>query len=157
VSRPAPLLTIFCDTREQCPPPFPPGVDVERRTLAEGDYSTPALLDYARIERKSLPDLIASPTFERERFLAEIERLRRFRFRCVVVEGDMGDIVQQRYRSQVLPQSIVGSCSSLFAGHGCPVLFAHNPVTAGYVIAGLLRRLEDERAKRATEPQEAEI
>ncbi len=142
-------FTILCDTREQAIPPFPDGVRVERATLTEGDYTSPALLDYARIERKSLQDLIGSLTHDRARFMRELERLRGYAFRCVVVEGDMVDVIAGKYRSKVLPQSIVGSICSMLARHECPTIFATNATTCGYVIYGLLRRLEEEQQRAA--------
>lgn len=138
---------ILCDSREQRPPALPSGYTYERVTLAEGDYTTRALLDVARIERKSKEDLVSSLTHSRERFFREIERLKMYPFRCVLVEGDASDFVHGRYRSATHPNAVMASVCSLLARHGCPVIFAGDAVTAGRMLAGLLRRLEEEHAK----------
>jgi DNA excision repair protein ERCC-4 len=138
-------LTILVDTREQRPPPFPKGVLVEREMQVEGDYTTRFLCNVARIERKSASDFYGSITHDRARFMREVERLKRFPHRVIVVEGDLGDLVIGATRSSVSPNAVVGTMASLYARHGLPVLFAHSPVLVGRLIAGILSRLEEER------------
>ncbi len=131
---------MLCDTREQVVPPFPDGVVVERRTLAEADYTTPALLDVARIERKSVTDFASTLSWGRERFDREVQRLQAFRWKCVVVEGNVTDT----YRvSAMHPHAIIGSIASLYARWEVPTLFAGNEAGCGRLIAGLLRRWEE--------------
>lgn len=144
-------LHLLVDTREQTPPPFPDGVTIERATLAEGDYTTPLLLDVARIERKSREDLSACVTRERDRFVRELERLRAYPFRCIIVEADLGDWYDGRSRSAVHPNAIAGSVCSFFARYGVATVFAHDAHTCGRMIAGLLRRLEEEHVKTTME------
>jgi ERCC4-type nuclease len=141
MSHPAPTpFVIICDTREQTPPPFPDGVVLERRTLHEADYTTPALADVARVERKSVSDFASTITHGRDRFDREIERLRPYRWKAIVVEGDLSEV----YRASLVhPHSVLGSIASFFARHDCPTLFAANPAGAGRLIAGLLRRWEE--------------
>lgn len=133
-------LVILVDSREQAPLVFGPGVAVEVVGLPEGDYSARGLEGIAAIERKSLSDLIGSLTFERERFEAEIERLASYAFRCVVVEGDLDDLIEWRYRSRANPSSIVGSIASMMA-KGTPFIFAGNARNAAIVVERLLRKL----------------
>ena len=135
-----PLMTVLVDTREQCVPPFPPGVTLERRMLKEGDYSTPLLADVARIERKSVCDFASTLSWGRQRFERELDRLRALRWKCVVVEGE----ITQVYRvSAMHPHSVLGSIASLTARWDCPVLFVGNEAACGRVMAGLLRRWEE--------------
>jgi DNA excision repair protein ERCC-4 len=148
VSAPIPLLRVLCDSREQRPFPFPEGVTIERTTLGEADYSTPMLIDRVRIERKSGTDLATTLTFGRERFDREVERLKRFPHRLVIVEADLGDFFQGRIQTRMHPNALVGSLASLYARHGIPTIFAHSPVVAGRLVAGILRRLEDEYASK---------
>jgi len=130
-------FVVFVDSREQAIPPFPPGVVVERRMMKEGDYSTPQLVDVARIERKSPSDFASTITWGRERFDREVQRLQGVRWKCVVVEGEL----QEVYRaSAVHPHAVIGTIASLFARWEVPVLFAADPAGAGRLIAGLLRR-----------------
>jgi DNA excision repair protein ERCC-4 len=72
------IPTILVDTREQAPLRFSTSVSVEVATLDTGDYSVAGCTDQVRIERKSLPDLVACVGPERERFLDCCRRLRAF-------------------------------------------------------------------------------
>lgn len=139
-----PTLTVLVDTREQRPFPFPAGVIIQRETLGEGDYTTPKLIDVARIERKSAADLGSTLTHGRERFDREVERLKRFAHRLIVVEGELGDFINGRVRTGMHPNALIGSIASLYARHGLATIFAYNAAIAGRLVAGILRRLEEE-------------
>jgi ERCC4-type nuclease len=134
---------IYCDTREQRPPPMPDGVLVERVTMETGDYTTPRLQGIAIIERKSISDFASSITRDRERFDDELRRMLAYRWRAIVVEGDLSEV----YRASAAhPNSVLGSIASFFARSDCPVLFAVNPHGAGRLICGILRRWEERLA-----------
>lgn len=136
---PEPFI-IYADTREQIIPPFPPGVVVERHMMSEADYSTPALVNVARIERKSVCDLVSTLSWGRERFDREVQRLQPFRWKCIVVEGNL----TEAYRvSAMHPHSIIGSLASLYARWEVPTLFAGNEAGCGRLMAGLLKRWEE--------------
>jgi hypothetical protein len=79
-SRAAPFI-VLADTPEQTIPPFPPGIVIERRMMKEADYTTPALFDVARIERKSVSDFASTITWGRERFDHEVQRLHALRWK----------------------------------------------------------------------------
>lgn len=69
-------LTVLVDTREQRPLPLEQlGVDVERTTIAEGDYALKGFEGCARIERKSSADLWGTVHGGHERFNRELARL----------------------------------------------------------------------------------
>jgi ERCC4-type nuclease len=136
-------FVILADTREQVIPPFPAGVVVERATLHEADYTTPALKGIAVIERKSVCDFASTLSWGRERFDREVQRLQRYPFKCTVVEGDLSEV----YRVTAMhPHSIIGSIASLYARWDTPTIFAANPVGAGRLIVGLLKRWEERLA-----------
>jgi ERCC4-type nuclease len=137
--KPEPPFIVWADTREQLVPPFPPGVEVVRHMMSEADYSTPALVDTARIERKSVGDFVSTLSWGRERFDREVQRLQPFRWKVIVVEGNLTDT----YRvSAMHPHSILGSIASLYARWDVPTLFAGNEVGCGRLMAGILRRWE---------------
>jgi ERCC4-type nuclease len=136
-------MIVLCDTREQCPPPLPDGCVYERATLGEGDYTTPNLLDLARIERKSASDLVGTLTHGRERFEREADRLRAFVFRCVVVEASAADVSRL---GRIHPNALIGSLASLHSRWGLPTIFLESPAAVGRYLAGILRRLEEEHA-----------
>jgi ERCC4-type nuclease len=136
----APPFVVLADTREQLVPPFPEGVVVERATLKEADYTTHALLQIGRIERKSTTDLASTLSWGRERFDREVQRLQAFRWKCIVVEGELSEV----YRcSQMHPHAVLGSIASLFARYEVPTLFVVNASGAGRIIAGLLKRWQE--------------
>ncbi len=136
----APPFIILADTREQMIPPFPPGVEVQRATLGEADYTTPALRTIAVIERKSAADLASTLSWGRERFDREVQRLQAYRWKCIVCESDLSQV----YRLTAMhPHSIIGSLASLYARWEIPTLFCANESGAGRLIAGLLKRWEE--------------
>jgi ERCC4-type nuclease len=138
-----PPFVIFVDSREQCPPPFPAGVTLERVTMSEADYTTPTLQGIAVIERKSAGDFASTLTAGRERFEDELRRLDGYKWKAIVVESDLSFV----YRvSQAHPNSILGTIASFYARHDLPTLFAVNPAGAGRLIAGILKRWEERLA-----------
>lgn len=144
---------VVVDTREQTPwiaSIWREGrrvlLPVVRRALVAGDYTIEGYEAEIAIERKSLADWIGTmfgsstdALGERatswERFRREIQRaivgvpdndppvlpLQRF---LVIVEASREDVKAHRYRSQVLPQSVLGRSDSVFADHGVPVIWA---------------------------------
>lgn len=149
MTSPATVLTICVDTREQTPPPFPDGVVLERWTLSEGDYTTPMLQAIAVVERKSVSDFCGTISRGRERFEDELRRLQGYRWKAIVVEGELSEI----YRAtQMHPHSILGSLASFFARADVPTFFAVNPAGAGRFIAGTLRRWEERLRAEAASP-----
>jgi ERCC4-type nuclease len=106
-------LRIIRDTREQNGWDFAsmPAV-VADGTLATADYTVAGLESYIAIERKSLSDFIGSVTHERPRFEREMARLRAYRFRAVIIEADLGMILNRGYRQDVAPQAVIGTICS---------------------------------------------
>jgi ERCC4-type nuclease len=147
-------FVVLCDTREQTPAPLPPGCVYQRATMGEGDYTTPWLIDRARIERKNPEDFVASVSSGHDRFFREAERLKAYPHRWIIVEADLSyfwpegpefDVLgrRRRTRSHVHPNAVIGNICSLAARYGLPTLFARDPITAGRMIVGILRRLEE--------------
>jgi len=124
---------------------------VVRRALVAGDYTIEGYGHEIAIERKSLADWIGTmfgsstdALGERatswERFRRELARalegveptngdaptppLKRF---VVLVEASRADVYEHRYRSGVLPQSVIGRSDSVLADYGVPVLWASAP------------------------------
>ncbi len=135
-----PPFVIYADTREQRIPPFPTGVDVERWTLDAGDYTTAALQGVGVIERKSAGDYAGSITRDRERFDDELRRLLAYRWRAIVVEGTLDEVL---FATRAHPHSVVGTVASHLARSDCATLFVGTPALAGRLIAGILRRWQE--------------
>lgn len=132
---------ILIDTREQTPWRFSEAVDTELASLPTGDYSVAGASDRVAIERKSLPDLVACCGPERERFLDCCRRLRAYELRAAVVEASIGDVLTHRYRSRLLPQSVIGTALAIFVDYGVPVLWAGNSRTAANLVERTLVRV----------------
>lgn len=122
-------ITILCDTREQRPLKFNSSFKVERIGLKTGDYSCKHLESVVTVERKSLSDLIGCIGRDRERFEKNIERLKSFPVRAVIVEGAWIEIEQQRYRGSLHPNSAIGSILSWITD-GIPFIMAGDPTRA---------------------------
>lgn len=117
-------MRIIIDTREQTPFTFGPEVETEPGTLQTGDYSLSGLESLVSVERKSLPDLVACCGPERTRFKRELQRLRAYRCRAVVIEADLADVVGHRYRANIHPAAIMGSVASWQSRFETPFNFA---------------------------------
>ncbi|MBK9128121.1 MAG: ERCC4 domain-containing protein [Phycisphaerales bacterium] len=110
------------DSRERTPWRFE-HLPAERGTLATGDYSLRGLEALIAIERKTLGDLVACCGRERERFVAELHRLRAYRFRAVVVEATLAEIERGDWPGKLTPAHVLGSIASWQARY-CPFVFA---------------------------------
>lgn len=101
-------MIILCDSREQKPFVFPKYVRTERVGMTDGDYTVKGYEDYIRIERKSLDDLInCLGNSQLQRYCGQLKRLRKYRYRAVIIEGDMWHVLNGRYRSQLPPNVVI--------------------------------------------------
>ena len=81
-------ITIIEDSREQTPLSFDGfrGVEVIRPGLKTGDYSIQGYEDRICFERKSVQDLVGTLIGGHDRFLREMERMREFEAKYILVE-----------------------------------------------------------------------
>lgn len=81
-------ITIILDTREQDGLDFSKfrDVDVVRQGLKTGDYSIQGHEEHICFERKSVQDLVGTLIGGHERFLREMERMRDFDAKYILVE-----------------------------------------------------------------------
>lgn len=81
-------LIIIEDTREQDGLSFEGfrGVESVRKGLKTGDYSVEGYEDQICFERKSIPDLVGTLIGGHERFLREMERMKSFDTKYILVE-----------------------------------------------------------------------
>lgn len=140
---------------------------LERRKLDTGDYSLPGLEAMVTLERKSLPDLLGTlfgsssdsvgeGRANLERFRRELDRMRSFAFKAIVVEATMGQVLKGDYRSTVLPQSVLGAVQAIFTDYGVPTIWAGDRRGAEYVVGWTLSRIWEQHhggpaAKKARE------
>ena len=81
------------------------------------------------VERKSMSDLLGSLTQERDRFMREIQRLRAYAVRLLLVVGTGAELTRLLTRRRVSCAAIQGSLAALEA-RGIPVAFYPTPERA---------------------------
>ncbi len=139
-SEAAPVAFIV-DTREQEPYTFDPErVVATRVALRAGDYSLAGFENRVAVERKSLDDFVSTVIRERDRFHRELDRLRGLEAACVVVEGNLTDVLRGRFSSGAHPQSILGAALSIIIDHEIPVYFCSDRQAACRFVEGFLLR-----------------
>lgn len=146
---PLSAITALVDTREQTPLDLAP-LRTETVTLATGDYSLRGLESTVAIERKSLPDLLACCGRERERFDREIDRLRAYPVRALIIEATWGDIEAGEWRSKLTPRQVGASLISWHV-RGVPSVLAGDHRRAGRIVASILRRVAIHRWRELRE------
>ena len=129
-------VIVIADNREQTPWELSP-LTVRTGTLQSGDYALEAFPDLLRIERKSPEDFIGCCGSERSRFMREIERLRAFPVRLVIIECGWDFLAAGNWRSKLSPASVTGTAISLIAS-GVGVCCAGNRERADKFAARLL-------------------
>lgn len=137
------MSVIVVDTREQEPYQFNPArVAVVRRALPAGDYSVEGMETVVAVERKTVEDLVKTVIRERDRFVRELDRLALYQASCVVVEGNLSDVLEARYRCGAHPQSVLGAVVGIIVDHRVPVYFCADRQSARAFVEAYLLRLE---------------
>ena len=104
-------------------------------TLQSGDYSFVGPEEQLAIERKTIADLVRCCTGDnRARFFRELHRLRGFRFKRLLIVGNVGEIECGEYRSQVKPAAVLAPLASIEARFDVPVVLAPTPVDGAHRI-----------------------
>ncbi len=135
-------VTIVVDTREQLPLAFDPDItETVRRALPAGDYSIDGYEQSVAVERKTLDDLVSTVIRGRRRFYKELARLASYGHACVVVEANLSDVIQKRYRGGAHPNAIFGSVLHIIVDSGIPVFFCSNRQVACKFVQDYLQRV----------------
>lgn len=108
-------LTIIEDSREQNPLNLGDirGVEVVRQGLKTGDYSLVGHEDEICFERKSVPDLVGTLVGGHERFLREMDRMKNFQVKYILVEHTAGTVYRYcerhgwEYKFDTIMQSLL--------------------------------------------------
>lgn len=145
-------MRIIQDTREQAPYTFdaPRYADavVEVAALQTGDYSAKGFEDAISLERKSIDDLVGSLSTGRARFEKELARARGYEVFAIIAECTMQDIAEHRYRSKMLPHSVLQSLFAFQVRYGVPVVWAGNREGAEYAVFSILQKFINEKTTR---------
>ena len=126
-----PPFTIIIDTREQTPLAFDKQYPTIRTGLETGDYSILGHEHTFTIERKSLADLVGTIIHDRERFKRELERMRGYEFKRVLVTAPFEVVKYGPYKHSLAnPKSVIASIASFEVRYGVPFAFARTPQEA---------------------------
>lgn len=128
---------IIIDTRERWPLEFC-HLQTMAGTLDTGDYSVAGLTHLITVERKSLDDLLACCGRERDRFKRELQRLRSYRFRLLVIEADAAALEAGDWRSTLKPSHVCGSLAAWTAQFELPIWLAGDHAGAGRFVERFL-------------------
>ncbi len=92
----------------------PKGLVMVRDYLEVGDYSARGFEKGGiTIERKTVPDLLNCLGNDRERFKRELEKMRGYEWKAIVVESSENDLLQHHEISLMEPESIRQSIVSI--------------------------------------------
>ena len=120
--------------------------------LPIGDYGIVGFSDWTNprfiVERKSLSDLIKSLTgrqdaakdSERKRFMREIEKMRQFGWRALLIEARREEVAAGDYRSAATPQSMLASLDAVAVRAGVHLFWAGGHEEAARQLESLVRQ-----------------
>jgi ERCC4-type nuclease len=129
---------IIVDSREQKGYGF---ADSIRKKLEAGDYSVEGKELTFALERKSLEDWVSTVVHSRKRFAVELEKLRKYEFAAIIIEGSIEDIMGGRYRSKITPAALLGITTGIMVKYSpVHVIFAGDRPHAYAVASQILRQ-----------------
>jgi ERCC4-type nuclease len=75
------------------------------------------------VERKSLDDFVNTMIRGRKRFYKELCSLQNYEHACVVIEGNLRDLLTGNYHSGAHPNSLLASAVTISVNFNIPVFF----------------------------------
>ncbi|KKM82838.1 hypothetical protein LCGC14_1315600 [marine sediment metagenome] len=129
--------TIIIARNEQIPFVFT-NMPAEPGTLVTGDYSVKGLEHLVAVERKSLDDLLRCIGCDRDRFKRELQRMRAYRFRLLVVEASAADLEAGEWRSKLKPAHVMGALAAWTGQYELPIWLAGNHSAGGLFVERFL-------------------
>lgn len=157
------IPTLICDTREQRPLVFnnlpirgAKNLPVERGTLKTGDYTVKGMETLVCIERKSGEDLYGTLIGGHDRFLRELERMRSFKYRYLIIETSPTEFIRyvDHYRDFKKLDTIIQSLCAWPLEFGVKPRWCKNRATAAEYIARLALHIVEEERKGEEKCQE---
>ena len=131
--------TVVIDSREQSPLVFG-NLPAEVGTLDTGDYSVRGLEHLIAVERKTLGDLLGCVGKDRSRFKRELQRLRAYRFRLLVVETDAATLDAGDWTGKIQPAHVLGSLAAWTAQYNLPAWLGGDHEASGRFVERFLRQ-----------------
>jgi len=137
---------ILVDARERAALQFSDAVDTDLVMLPVGDYSLRGATETVAIERKRLGELATCCGVDRERFIEQIERLRSYPVRALVIEADLDGVLSKTYRSEIHPLSVLGTLIKFSSDWQVPVWFCGGARNTAHVVERMLLRVAKQMA-----------
>lgn len=130
-------VTAITDSREQQPLNLSPLKTIVKG-LKTGDYAVEGYETAITVEVKQLDDFISCCSWGRERFERELERMLLYKWRLIVIKSSWHDILLKRYRSQMVPNAVLGSAMKFAGRYNVSIVMAEDHNTASTLVARFL-------------------
>lgn len=151
-------FNIIRDTREQHPWDFASASIKETivKKLDTGDYSIEGLEDVLCIERKgSLVEFYGNIT--QDRFWNEMERMKMYEFKFVIIEANLKDVMNIPYslnvpkavwsKFKISPKFMLRQITRMEIDYGINVIFAGDTETAVEVATSIMKRVYENKLR----------
>lgn len=131
-------VIVVQDTRESNPLSLFPFTKIIRKCLKTADYSLEGAEHLVAIELKELGDFVKCCTYDRERFEAELYRMREYEYKAIVIKSTWSAIERKSYRGATSPLAVLGSAMAFAMTANVSIIMAEDHQTAGRLVARLL-------------------
>jgi len=142
--KPIPPFTISIDDREKKPYSFPRSSVVHMETGDYGILDAPLLIT---IDRKNPKDAVSTVIHNRDRFVRELERMREYKFRAIVIEESLEFMASPYTFSRANPKSVLQSYFAFQVRYNVHVIFAGSRQLSRAVVLRLLEWAWHDRCK----------
>jgi len=138
--------TILIDSREQLRWKFT-DINTETVALQTGDYSVRGMEHLVTIERKSLSDLFGTLSLAKgnqdhwNRFRRELERMRDYKYKFLVIESIPSRIWKGTRYSKMSPSSIMSQLVSISIEFDIHILFTENRTQSQNYVKRIVEKL----------------
>ena len=153
-------FTIIEDSREQTPLSFDGirGVNVVRQGLKTGDYSIQGYEDKICFERKSVPDLVGTLIRGHERFLREMDRMKTYEVKYILIEHTAGAVYRycDRHGWEMKFDTIIQSLLAYAYHYGVRIRFCKDrDDMTRYIVSKSREFLKEREAENAEQNESA--
>ena len=143
-------FTVIIDTREKCPWELTSSCirETKYEKLDTGDYSVEGLEDILCIERKMTVSEMAQNINE-ARFKKELIRMRKYRWRYLLLEADLQEVIDYPHGSDLPPKVLkrikvsgaylLKCINRMEASYGVHFIFCGNSHNAAWVAINLMK------------------
>ncbi len=130
-------IIVLRDTREKLELDISP-LKWKTATLKTGDFSVEGMQDKITVELKALNDFVICCFSERPRFERELDRMREYPYRAIVIKSTWDAILLKQYHGAGTPNAILGSAMGFAMSCNVPIIMAGSHQNAGRMVSRLL-------------------